>query len=159
MQLEAAWMVPPSFPLPTAGSPKMVITEVLVDSRVPKDCSSPGWIQAPYDIATLLGSYVYFNCRSSIEHSQVAWLYNGRENIMLTPQAFRVVLWNGNSSLRYGPIQYNDSGVSIGCEVTTEFGKLPSTMGTITVNSKTSRMYLHGELCIVDSDNCDNGRL
>lgn len=94
----------------------------------PSTCSSPGWRNAPYDISTLIGSYVNFNCRSSISHSQTVWLYNGKQ-INMT----RGTLSHDNSTLRYGPITESDGNVAIGCEVMTHFGVLPSPQGKIAV--------------------------
>ena len=111
-----------------------VATDVLIDSRIPDECSSPGWVEAPYDISVLLGGYVYFNCRSSMTHSNTTWLYEGRRE--LTAVTSKVMIFNRNSSLRFGPVGYDDDGLSIGCEVLTEFGKLPSSLGRITVKSE-----------------------
>lgn len=97
----------------------------------PSGCSSPGWRNAPYDISTLIGSYVNFNCRSSIPHSQTLWLYNGKE--MNMP---RGTISRDNSTLRYGPITDSDSNVAIGCEVMTHFGVIPSPQGKIAVMGK-----------------------
>ena len=110
-----------------------VETNVLVDSRVPLHCSSPGWEETPYDISTVLSSYVHFNCRSSMDYTEMIWLYEGREDIMTTQLASKVTLYNGNSSLRYGPIDSDDDGTAIGCEVSTDYGRLPSSLGRISV--------------------------
>ena len=107
---------------------------LLIDSRIPVECSSPGWVESPYDISVLLGGYVYFNCRSSMTHSNITWLYEGRRE--LTTASSKVMIFNRNSSLRFGPVGYDNDGLSIGCEVTTEFGKLPSSLGRITVKSE-----------------------
>ena len=51
------------------------------------------------------------------------------------------MIYNGNSSLRYGPVEKEDDGLAIGCLVTTEFGKLPSSLGKITVKSERYTTY------------------
>lgn len=94
----------------------------------PTACSSPGWRSAPYDISTLIGSYVNFNCRSSIPHSETIWLYNGKRMDMT-----RGTLSRDNATLRYGPITKSDRDVAIGCEVMTHFGLMPSRQGKIAV--------------------------
>lgn len=103
----------------------------LTELGTPKDCNSPGWRDAPYDISTLIGSYVNFNCRTSIPHSATIWLYNGRQ--MDLSRGTRGTLSHKNSTLRYGPITHQDSDVAIGCEVMTHFGMLPSPMGKIAI--------------------------
>ena len=108
----------------------------LAELRHPTRCSSPGWRAAPYDISTLIGSYVHFNCRSSIPHTETAWL-SGEERIETSRLASKIQIYNDNTSLRYGPVGYNDSDVAIGCEVKTNYGPLPSSLGRITVMGKT----------------------
>lgn len=103
----------------------------LIEQGRPTRCSSPGWRDAPYDIATLVGSYVHFNCRSSIPHTETVWLYDGQE--MKSSLASKIQVYDGNTSLRYGPVTYEDSDLAIGCEVKTNFGLLPSSLGKITV--------------------------
>ena len=38
--------------------------------------------------------------------------------------------------MRFGPVEEEDDGLAIGCVITTEFGKLPSSLGKIRVKSK-----------------------
>ena len=106
---------------------------MLVDSRIPNECSSPGWTEAPYDVSTLIGGYVYFNCRSSIANSVTTWRLDGRKEVVASSKS---MIYNRNSSLRYGPVEKEDDGLAIGCLVTTEFGELPSSLGKITVKSE-----------------------
>ena len=106
---------------------------MLVDSRIPNECSSPGWTEAPNDVSTLVGGYVYFNCRSSIPHSTTTWHYDGRNEVAASS---KVMVYNRNSSMRFGPVEEEDDGLAIGCVITTEFGKLPSSLGKIRVKSK-----------------------
>ena len=54
---------------------------------------------------------------------------------MATDYASKAMIYHGNSSLRYGPIEDDDDGLSLGCEVTTEYGILPSAIGRITLKS------------------------
>ena len=108
----------------------------MTELRKPTHCSSPGWRDAPYDISTLVGSYIHFNCRSSIPHTETSWL-TGQKRIENSGLSSKIQLYNGNTSLRYGPVGYNDSDVAIGCEVKTNFGPLPSSLGRITVIGKT----------------------
>ena len=49
----------------------------------------------------------------------------------------RVMLFNRNSSLQYGPIGYDDDGVVIGCEIkSSRYGMVPSSIGQISVTSE-----------------------
>ena len=50
--------------------------------------------------------------------------------------ADRVNIYNGNTSLKFGPIKVDDHGMVIGCEVMTSYGPLPSKTGKITVMSE-----------------------
>ena len=109
---------------------------VLVDDRIPIRCSSPGWKEAPYDVSTVVGSYVYFNCRSTIPHKKKVWLYQGKEVSSASSLAKRLMIYRSNTSLRLGPVTAEDNDIAIGCEVITNYGPLPSSVGKITVLSK-----------------------
>ena len=111
----------------------------LTEHKTPVDCSSPGWRSVPYDIVTLVGGYVHFNCRSSIQHSRTMWMYNGR----LLAGSSKVKLSADNTTLRYGPVRAEDSNVAIGCEVLTDYGPLPSPTGKITVMGEFSTIVCH----------------
>ena len=109
---------------------------VLKDSRIPTKCSSPGWKIAPYDTSTVAGSYVHYHCRNSISHKQILWLCGGQKMSEISSLADRIHIYNGNMSLKFGPIQVGDHGMVIGCEVMTSYGPLPSRTGRITVMSE-----------------------
>jgi len=96
----------------------------------PAGCDSPGWRDAPYDISTLIGSYVHFNCRTSIPHTAMLWMYNGR---LSNGSSSRITLSHHNTTLRYGPVSSEDNDISIGCEVMTTYGPLPSPLGRISI--------------------------
>ena len=113
----------------------MILSE-LDNARIPTKCSSPGWRASPHDITTNIGSYVYFNCRSSIHHKGTAWLHGGREIGRGSHLANRIKIYNGNTSLQFGPVTADDNGLVIGCEVKTTYGLLPSKVGKIAVLSK-----------------------
>ena len=104
--------------------------------RVPTHCSSPGWKETPQDTTTVVGSYVHFNCRSSLSHKATVWLLDGREIKGTSPLADRIKIYNRNASLKFGPVKASDNGLVFGCKVTTSYGPLPSKTGRITVMSK-----------------------
>ena len=72
----------------------------------------------------------------------MVWLAEGKEDIMTTELASKVTLYNGNSSLRYGPIGTDDDGTAIGCEVSTDYGKLPSPLGRISIQCEFHAHYV-----------------
>ena len=78
-----------------------------------------------------VGSYISFVCHSSVPHRQTVWLREGVELI-----GEKVHLSRGNMSLRYGPVSIEDHGRTIGCDVKTSYGDLPSPVGKITVLCK-----------------------
>ena len=119
-----------------------VHTKVMVDSRVPLECGSPGWTETPRDVAAPPGSYIFLNCRSALPHKRTYWLVDGREDVTTSPLADRVTLYHKNSTLRLGPLRAGDPAVVLGCRVwTREYGLLPSPLGTISVLSKALSLF------------------
>lgn len=108
---------------------------VFVDERLPVKCSSPGWERNPGDIEVLVGGNVFFQCRNKLPHNQTVWLLNGREDILYTNynKSGKISIHNGGKSLRFGPVEKDDDGISINCEVYTNYGPLPSPLGIINV--------------------------
>ena len=128
----------------TAGH-STVSVGLLEDARIPTKCSSPGWKATPHDVTTNVGSYVYFNCRSSIPHKKVVWLYRGREIDASSHLANRIKTYSGNTSLQFGPVTADDHGLVIGCKVVSNvYGPLPSKVGKISVMSK---LFTVNNLC------------
>ena len=104
---------------------------------VPLGCNSPGWRETPRDITLLPGRHIFMNCRSSIQHTRVVWVLDGMDDITTTSFADRVRLFNGNHSVRLGPLQAEDGEMVLGCRVQAmNYGVLPSPLATITVLSK-----------------------
>lgn len=109
---------------------------VFIDERLPKQSSSPGWLQNPKDIETTVGSYVYFTCQNKYSNNRTVWLLDGREDIFFTKYSPRVKSQNNGKTIRFGPVRREDNGVGINCEVWTNFGVLPSPLGTIYILSE-----------------------
>ena len=109
-----------------------------MDERLPVKSSSPGWERNPGDIEVLVGGNVFFQCRNKLPHNQTVWLLNGREDILYTHynKSGKISIHNGGKSLRFGPVEKDDDGISINCEVYTNYGPLPSPLGIINVISK-----------------------
>ena len=106
------------------------------DFPIPTKCSSPGWKSTPYDTSTVSGSFIHYSCRSSIPHRQTLWLCRGQQIDKISSLADRIKIYNGNTSLRFGPVKADDHGLVIGCEVKTNYGPLPSKTGKIRVMSE-----------------------
>ena len=106
-----------------------------VEVELPLECSSPGWRETPRDVAVLPGRYVFMNCRTRLRHTRVTWVMDGMVDMMTMDRfAERIRLFNGNHSMRLGPLTAEDEEVVIGCRVmSSEFGLLPSPLATITV--------------------------
>ena len=111
-------------------------TFVFIDERLPKQSSSPGWVENPKNIETTVGNYIYFNCRNKLSNNRTVWLLDGREDIFFTKYAPRVKLQSNGKTIRFGPMRREDNGIGINCEVWTKFGVLPSPLGTIYVLSE-----------------------
>lgn len=108
---------------------------LLVDSRIPKSCSSPGWREAPHDVTVVLGSHITFRCRTALYHTQVLWTHNGKTVVVAGPPT-KFTLSDSNRTASYGPVEKGDEGATIGCEVKTPYGLLPSHVGKITIKCK-----------------------
>ena len=112
-------------------------------SEVPQGCNSPGWRETPRDIALLPGRHIFMNCRSAITHTRVVWVLDGMVDITTTPFANRVRLFNGNHSVRLGPLEAEDEEMVLGCRVhALNYGILPSPLATITVLSEFYLYYM-----------------
>ena len=108
------------------------------DYEVPLGCNSPGWRETPREITLLPGRHVFMNCRSTITHSRVVWVLDGMVDITTaTGVSERVRLFNGNHSLRLGPLEAEDGEMVLGCRIhSLDYGVLPSPLATITVLSE-----------------------
>lgn len=113
--------------------------DVLLDPRIPLRCNSPGWIETPRDVSVAPGNYVFMRCRSALPSRRTFWVVNGRDDIMSSSFSSRAVLYNRNSSLKFGPLEAGDGEILIGCRVwTAEYGLLPSPLATISMLRKCS---------------------
>ena len=117
---------------------------LLKDTRIPTRCGSPGWTAQPHDTSVLVGSYVYFNCRSSFPHKDTVWFHQGKKIDGSYSSAHRFRVYNGKKSLKFGPVRAEDNGAVIGCTAMTSYGPLPSKVGKITVLSK---LAINNYLC------------
>ena len=123
-----------------------VVPEVL-----PLECSSPGWRETPRDVAVLPGRYVFLNCRSSLQHRSVVWVLNGIVDVRRTGLYDRVRLFNGDHSMRFGPLNAEDGEVLIGCRIMSrDYGVLPSPLAIITVLSECTYTHTHTHTHLVD---------
>ena len=109
-------------------------TNVLSTSHVPDQSSSPGWSEVPGDVSVSLGSHVTFKCRTFLQHTETIWLQNGQ--LISSQNSTKKVISPDNITITYGPVEVEDNGISIGCEVKTTYGLLPSHVGKIAVHCK-----------------------
>lgn len=98
-------------------------------------CSSPGWKETPRDVSVLVGDTVRFKCRSSLSYREISWIFGGRPG---TGKSSKLSLSKDRVTATYGPVDAEDDGLAMGCEILSSYGKLPSPLGTITVHCKGS---------------------
>ena len=118
--------------------------------ELPLGCNSPGWRETPRDVTLLPGRHVFMNCRSTITHSRVVWVLDGMVDITtVAGVSERVRLFNGNHSLRLGPLEAEDGEMVLGCRIhSLDYGVLPSPLATIAALSESLTT------CVVNKPHC-----